>query len=271
MRQWVDSLAEQRASNAVLSGPAPDIRRELVEGFNALAALCAGVAERRFFERMIRCLSNRSLDLPDLPAAAEALDGAVEPAWRAAFEAWLYRAVVWLPGGAAEAEAFRAHCLATAAASAALVTERPRVAWLAGLLHDIGHLVLMRNVTGSDGTPSPSPAIVTHLSVDLHPALSAVAASAWSLSSAISEAMRYHHHPELASADSRDLVHRVALAAQVANAVAAQRDGARASDHLPVAALQALGSDPVDLLGLAGAVVDRAGRGASVMRIAHIA
>jgi putative nucleotidyltransferase with HDIG domain len=93
------------------------------------------------------------------------------------------------------------HSISTAFIARALAHETGACnlseAFVAGLLHDIGHLVKQITQPESESLPIPSNPYVAMTS---HEELGSILAKQWEMTDGIVEAIRFHHHPEQAPA-----------------------------------------------------------------------
>ena len=143
-----------------------------------------------------------------------------------------------LPGYGEDTGRLWEHSLVTAYGAAALAVamgrrdQRDR-AFTAGLLHDVGKLVLDPELAAArrrDGADAPRPGTVT-LAVERtlagwdHGEAGGALLASWGLPAAVAAAVRWHHVPELA-ADHADLAEAVHLAEKIAHFAAGIRDAA---------------------------------------------
>ncbi|MDP1569062.1 MAG: HDOD domain-containing protein [Vicinamibacterales bacterium] len=140
-----------------------------------------------------------------------------------------------------------------AAYLARLVAERAGVnadeAFLCGLLHDLGKLVILKRVhdLARTGRPVPDHAALEALIAELHAAVGADALARWELPEEICEAVRWHHTPDTAPRFQRRAM-VTALASRLAHRYGF---GCTASDapFLDDPSAQALGLDEAWLAG----------------------
>jgi len=152
-------------------------------------------------------------------------------------------------------DGFQRHCHLTGAIAERLATTgQPADAWLvAGLLHDIGKLVLAdrdsdrfgraQAMAGAEGRPPQ--VIEAELFGLSHAEIGAYLLSLWGLPNPIVEAVANHHHPERATEDVRDITAAIYLANLLA-----QRHGDPADAAAAARALQAI--DPAITAPLGG-------------------
>lgn len=104
--------------------------------------------------------------------------------WRVLMEASLLSPVLHVGRMQAPAERARSRALIAAEVAGWLLDEPRGDAWMAGLLHGVGRLVLYR-YAGAGRGPAPSFGRVEAIAERLHPSVSALVVQAWGLSPAV--------------------------------------------------------------------------------------
>jgi putative nucleotidyltransferase with HDIG domain len=146
-------------------------------------------------------------------------------------------------------ESLQRHAFLTAAVARKLIPEKRKAddAFMAGLLHDIGKLIIatqipdhLRQVEERMEVPARPPMYVVEegLVGVSHAEVGAYLLGIWGLPYAIVEAVADHHHPERVATPSFDVL----TAVHVANALANEQEG-RGADLLNMDYLKALGLD----------------------------
>lgn len=115
-----------------------------------------------------------------------------------AFGARLFR----VPGWEKEAERLYRHALVTAMAGRAVAEQAGLDGdelFMAGLVHDIGRMVLLTMVTDAEQAKKSriAPALVERVSDRIHAELSALVAESWNASMETVVGTRYHHQPSI--------------------------------------------------------------------------
>ena len=113
------------------------------------------------------------------------------------------------------ADEVRGHGIVVGELAAWIRDEKRGHHYLAGLLHDVGKLVVYRAASVRDGLTAPDRALVEMMVDRHHPSLSLLAAHAWSLGDKVAGAVGFHHHPVAADAAAAELA-RIVWAADVA-------------------------------------------------------
>lgn len=134
---------------------------------------------------------------------------------------------------------FQRHCTLTAAIASRLAVDgcTPGVLFTAGLLHDIGKLVIAeravsRRVSGDSGWGDAN---------SVHADVGAYLLGLWGLPEVLVEAVAHHHRPEAAPAQARSLAAAVCLADWLAHHPDGSRAAAPELGALDVTLLAALG------------------------------
>jgi len=114
-----------------------------------------------------------------------------------------------VPGREHEVDRLWEHSIAASISAqviGAVVGEDPEAAFLLGLLHDIGRVVLLSLVgeveRGSKPRVSLDAALIDKLDARLHAPLGAMIAQAWRIDSALVDAIEQHHRPKSSSEDA---------------------------------------------------------------------
>jgi HD-like signal output (HDOD) protein len=147
--------------------------------------------------------------------------------WRIGMSICVHSPLFRVAGYQARADAVRDHGLVVADMAAWLSGETRGKHYLAGLLHDVGKLVVFRAASTKDPEARPSEKLVDEIIDRHHSSLGVLAASAWALGDEVSEAIGFHHAPELGGSPAK-----VLWLADVATITAALELSGRASNGL---------------------------------------
>lgn len=180
-------------------------------------------------------------------------------------------------GGADYQRRFWTHALATACAADALarrgvLARDPEEAFVAGLLHDVGHPVLALAAprefatvfgAGPDGRLEREEAAFGLG----HPKAGQMLLRHWKLPDFLGEAARFHHHGKICTGGDAPLVSVVCLADALAGVVDGVYEHAAAEADLP-ALLKVVGLDPADVGEVLGTTAARVRESRAFLEIA---
>ena len=107
-----------------------------------------------------------------------------------------------------QAEVIRVHGALVAEVTSGLTGQRRGPSFLAGLLHDVGRLLLLQVASQTN----PEPRTVRAISNAYHASISVLVAAAWQLDPQVIPAIAFHHDPNACHAGPRDLSRLVCLA-----------------------------------------------------------
>lgn len=116
--------------------------------------------------------------------------------WRIGMSICVHSPVFRVAGYQTRADAVREHGVVVAEMAAWLSGETRGEQYIAGLLHDIGKLVVYRAASSKTPDQAPSEALLQKVIDRHHSELGLLAASAWSLGDRVLEGIGYHHAPE---------------------------------------------------------------------------
>jgi len=168
--------------------------------------------------------------------------------WRLAIQVCLQSELFRIPGFQSEADHVRDHGLLAADVAAELAGERRGSVYLAGLLHDVGKLMVYRHASVGLMYSSSAPDRVRQLVSELHASLGVMVAREWNLGESVALAMGYHHNPSKAPEDQQRTAWLVRAADIAVHVVDGERHGllrdpAAALAEIPADWLR--GKDPV--------------------------
>ncbi len=130
-----------------------------------------------------------------------------------------------------QADGTRLHGLLVGDVTSALAKERRGPQFLAGLLHDVGNLVILEAASRTE----PHPETVNRLISAHHAAFGMLVAHAWRLDPVVAPAIGFHHNPGAIGAGVMDLPRLVAIADM---AVSGALDQRRRRQSFPEVAIQ---------------------------------
>lgn len=116
--------------------------------------------------------------------------------WRIGMSACLYSEVFWVRGFQDQADEVRQHGIVTADVAAWLSGKKLGAVYLAGLLHDVGKLVVYRAAATTEPVGLPNKDLVDRVAAELHPSIGVLVAHAWKLGPEAAAGIGFHHKPE---------------------------------------------------------------------------
>jgi HD-like signal output (HDOD) protein len=119
--------------------------------------------------------------------------------WRIAIQVCLHSELFKVPGFQAQADHVRDHGMVCADVTADLGGERRGPLYIAGLLHDVGKLVVYRHSTVGLLYSANAPSLLDTIVTGLHSPLGILVAKAWGLGDDVAAALGFHHAPEKAA------------------------------------------------------------------------
>ena len=130
-----------------------------------------------------------------------------------------------------QAEHIHEHGILCAEIASQLAREPRGAAYISGLLHDIGKLVIFR-AAGSSKEP-PSNTIVSRMIQNHHSAIGMLAARSWNLGPDVEFAIGFHHHPPLAMLGRPGPLGPTAIAEAAVHIATIERGGKNANQDGP--------------------------------------
>ncbi len=160
--------------------------------------------------------------------AAASLDHALarigmDETWRIAMGACVHAPVFRLRAFQAQADRARARGLVAAEVAAHLAAEGRGDAWVAGLVHEAGPLVVWR--AAARAQPVPAAGAVEALLREIGPSMSVLVAHAWGLGRTVAWGAGLHPDPAAASPEGRRIARTVQVARMCAVAVLEAEEG----------------------------------------------
>jgi len=184
--------------------------------------------------------------------------------WRIGMSAFLYSPLFRVRGFTETAERIRNVSIVAAEVASWLSDESTGDTYVAGLLHEVGRLFVIRAAVTRPGESQPSPEVVEWVADRYYPWLSVLIAQSWGLSEEIQAAVGYHPEPAHAEDGKMGLAQMVQVGQIAGHTVVAQR---RQRDCGGEAALQEIDGgefDPTATLDRANEVLDGLYAAASV-------
>ena len=166
--------------------------------------------------------------------------------WQVAMSVCLYSAVFRVRGFQNEVEDIRLHGVVAADVVAWMAGQQRGSYYLAGLLHDVGKLLIYRSASVRSRKERPSIGLLNQVVRRHHAALGVLVANAWELDETVAAAAGFHHQPSRAPEEFQ-LDARMMQVADIAAHAAVS--GTTVRVRLAEAALQNLGDADIDAMG----------------------
>ncbi len=176
--------------------------------------------------------------------------------WRIAIQACMQSALFRVPGFQDSADRVRMFGLVSAEVSSELFGERRGAAYLAGMLHDVGKLLVYRHITFDLVATPSSAAMVERLATTMHPSFGVLVSQSWQLGDEVAAVLGFHHDPMKAPEDYQRMVRIVRAANLAVYAVDAEKRGMKVN---PLPAIKAVSQGLIankDAMGIARKAFD---------------
>lgn len=229
-RLFVSRLARVVAMRTLDLPPFPDVAlqlEKLLAKQNTNAKEIAGLVERD--PALVQAVWRRATSVQfSRPPAG--LHGAIarigtEDLWRVAMRLSMEHEVFRVRDYQDEVERIRRHSFAVAETAAWMVGEKGGTTYLAGLLHDVGKLVIYRSAASGGRDERGSTPFIRKLVAQQHANIGVLVLQAWNLGPEARGAVAYHHKPEDAPESARHISRVIQLADIAAHAAYAEREG----------------------------------------------
>jgi HD-like signal output (HDOD) protein len=145
--------------------------------------------------------------------------------WRIGMSTCLYSSVFRVRGFQEHADSVRRHGIVAADVAAWLSGEKLGPVYLAGLLHDIGKLIIYRAASAPKRGELPSAHLVQRICLQQHAAIGVLVAYDWKLGPAVAGGIGYHHDPDQAPEDHVTIARQVQIANIAAHTAELSRKG----------------------------------------------
>ncbi len=168
--------------------------------------------------------------------------------WRIGMTVCLHSAVFRVRGYQQEADHARVHGIVAAELGAWISGDKRGELYLAGLLHDVGKLLVYRAASVREAKDRPTPGLVHRLSAQFHPAIGLLAVHAWQLADTVAGGVGFHHAPELAPVEARVVAETLWLADVAAHTAEQARAGRECGGLAAIESVESLSVAPAALI-----------------------
>lgn len=177
--------------------------------------------------------------------------------WRIGMSVCLNNTVFRVEGYQHEADRVRGHGIIAAEVAAALGGVKRGSLYMAGLLHDVGRLIILRAASEGHRRGTARPEFLDQVVDRTRTWLSVLVASSWGLDDDVTHAIAFHFDPEAAPKSNVKESAAVKAAGIAAHATGLSRAGITAEGSDPVQEIETLGYDPMKALELASEIMDQ--------------
>ena len=176
--------------------------------------------------------------------------------WRIGMSACLYSEVFRVRGFQEDADAVRRHGIIAADVAAWLSGKKLGSAYLAGLLHNVGKLMVYRAASTSRPVGLPDPQLVEDVAVELYPSIGVLVAHAWKLGPEVAAGIGFHHDPMRAPPDYQEVAMQVQVSNIATYTAEFSRHGQDCGGLLTLLGLEGLQFDVARTIGKAHEIMD---------------
>ncbi len=205
-------------------GTVVELKRMLGRGVEVPSFRLANIVEKdhALVEEVLRQARGPSWSRPPESLHAAVTRIGNNALWRISMRFALEATVFFVPGYQEQVERVRVHSLVTAEVAAWMLgdAEERGGAWLAGLLHDVGKLIVLREAGGL-GAPL-SPGLLDEIMDKTHASIGFLVARAWEFEDLECGAIALHHGERRNSSSEARLGHYLHLADVAAHGVEAR-------------------------------------------------
>jgi HD-like signal output (HDOD) protein len=192
------------------------------------------------------------------PTAPNGLDVAVSrigmvKVWRLSVQSAVDGIVVQSGPYRRPAEHARVHGVLVGEVTAALSNERRGPPFIAGLLHDVGELVVLAAASRTQ----PSPTLVDRIIARYHATISVLVVHAWRLDPVVAPAVAWHHNPFVSANGPEDLARLLHIADIAVHGEIDRRSKLQSHPELAIMQVTKRSVDPTRPLILAGRSIER--------------
>ncbi|MEC8424829.1 MAG: HDOD domain-containing protein [Myxococcota bacterium] len=177
--------------------------------------------------------------------------------WRIGMSVCLNDTVFRVEGYQHEADRVRGHGIISAEVAAALGGVSRGSLYMAGLLHDVGRLIVLRAASEGHRRGTARPDFLEVVVARTRTWLSVLVAVSWGLHEEVARAIAFHFDPEAAPPEDVRPSSIVRAASIAAHATGLSRAGVSAEGSDPAEEIRALGHDAVVALELASEIMDQ--------------
>ncbi len=176
--------------------------------------------------------------------------------WRIGMSTCLYSGVFRVRGFQEDADAVRRHGIVAADVAAWVSGMKLGPAYLAGLLHDVGKLLVYQAASPRKPGTMPSKDLVERMCQEHHAAIGVLVAIDWKLGVEVAGGIGYHHDPDQAPAEHQETARQIQAANIATHTAELSRRGNDCGGLLTLLSLEGLQFDVGRTIGKAHEVLE---------------
>ena len=176
--------------------------------------------------------------------------------WRIGMSACVHSEVFRVRGFQDQADAVRRHGIVTADVAAWLSGKKLGSVYLAGLLHEVGKLVVYRAASTTTAVGLPDRELVDRVAAEVHPSIGVLVAHAWKLGEETAAGVGFYNHPEQAPDPFRATARQVQVANIATHTATLSREGQDCGGLMTLLEFQGLEFDVARTIGKAHEILD---------------
>lgn len=176
--------------------------------------------------------------------------------WRIGMSACLYSEVFRVRGFQEAADGVRRHGIIAADVAAWLSGKKLGAAYLAGLLHNVGKLMIYRAASTARPVGLPDAQLVEDVATKLYPSIGVLVAHAWKLGPEVAAGIGFHHDPTQAPPQYQEVAMQVQVSNIATYTAEFSRHGQDCGGLLTLLAVEGLQFDVARTIGKAHEIMD---------------
>jgi len=176
--------------------------------------------------------------------------------WRIGMSTCLYSGVFRVRGFQERADSVRRHGIVAADVAAWISGKKLGPTYLAGLLHDVGKLLVYRAASPRKPGEMPSSQLVERMCQEHHSAIGVMVALDWKLGVEIAGGIGYHHDPEQAPPEHQETARQIHAANIATHTAELSRQGSDCGGLLTLLALEGIQFDVGRTIGKAHEILE---------------
>ena len=176
--------------------------------------------------------------------------------WRIGMSACVHSEVFRVRGFQEHADTVRRHGIVTADVAAWLSGKKLGSVYLAGLLHEVGKLVVYRAAATTTAVGLPDLELVERVAQQVHPSIGVLVSNSWKLGDETAAGVGFYHHPEQAPDAFIDTARQVQVANIATHTATLSREGHDCGGLMTLLEMKGMDFDVARTIGKAHEILD---------------